>query len=399
MLRRHFFLAGAILVLIIMVVVGAAKILGGKPSSGPGGPPQAGAGGARPGGGMGGGMGGRGGGPTQVDVTVVQPRTFVDTIDVLGVAKGKQSVTLSAATTQLVDRVLFTPGQAVRQGQVLVELKTTEQDAGIAQSQARALQAQRAYERWKTLADKGFASKSALDQYEAAWISAKADVAAAQARQGDRVIRAPFSGVVGLSDIAPGALINPGAAIVTLDSIDTIRVDFQIPDRMLAAVREGQALTASVDAYPGEKISGRIAKLDTRIDERTRALTARAEFANPDHRIKPGMMMRVAIAQGVRQALAAPETALSVQGDNAFVFAVGQRGERTVAEQRPVLTGVRQDGFVEIKDGVAAGDKLVADGLNKVQPGAPIRPAGGRPGSKPPMAGAGAGAGGARPAA
>jgi len=80
-----------------------------------------------------------------------------------------------------------------------------------------------------------------------------------------------------------------------------------------------------------------------------------------------------------------------------------QRGEggveRTVAEQRPVLTGVRQDGFVEIKDGVAAGDKLVADGLNKVQPGAPIRPAGGRPGSKPPMAGAGAGAGGARPAA
>jgi membrane fusion protein (multidrug efflux system) len=399
LLRRHFFLAGAILVLIIMVVVGAAKILGGKPSSGPGGPPQAGAGGARPGGGMGGGMGGRGGGPTQVDVTVVQPRTFVDTIDVLGVAKGKQSVTLSAATTQLVDRVLFTPGQAVRQGQVLVELKTTEQDAGIAQSQARALQAQRAYERWKTLADKGFASKSALDQYEAAWISAKADVAAAQARQGDRVIRAPFSGVVGLSDIAPGALINPGAAIVTLDSIDTIRVDFQIPDRMLAAVREGQALTASVDAYPGEKISGRIAKLDTRIDERTRALTARAEFANPDHRIKPGMMMRVAIAQGVRQALAAPETALSVQGDNAFVFAIGQRGERTVAEQRPVLTGVRQDGFVEIKDGVAAGDKLVADGLNKVQPGAPIRPAGGRPGGKPPMAGAGAGAGGARPAA
>jgi membrane fusion protein (multidrug efflux system) len=86
---------------------------------------------------------------------------------------------------------------------------------------------------------------------------------------------------------------------------------------------------------------------------------------------------------------------LSVQGDNAFVFAVGQRGERTVAEQRPVLTGVRQDGFVELKDGVTAGEKLVADGLNKVQPGAPIRPAGARPGGKPPMAGAG----GARPAA
>lgn len=380
-----------------MVVVGAAKILGGKPSSAGGGPPQAGAGapGGAGGGRRPGGMGGMGGGPTQVAVTSVQPRTFVDTIDVLGVAKGKQSVTLTAATTQLVDKVRFVPGQAVRQGQVLVELKTTEQDAGLAQSQAKALQAQREYERWKTLADKGFASKSALDQYEAAWLSAKADVAAAQARQGDRVIRAPFSGVVGLSDIAPGALINPGAAIVTLDSIDMIRVDFQIPDRMLAAVREGQPITARIDAYPGEKISGRIAKLDTRIDERTRALTARAEFPNPDHRIRPGMMMRVAIAQGTRDALAAPETALSVQGDNAFVYAVAHKGDRTVAEQRPVITGVRQDGFVEIKDGVAAGDKLVADGLNKVQPGAPIRPAGGKPGGKPM---AGAGAGGARPA-
>lgn len=388
-----------------MVVVGAAKILGGKPAAaGPGGPAQAGAGG--PGGrgsGGSGAMGGRGGGPTQVAITAVAPRTFVDTLDVLGVAKGKQSVTLTAAATQLVDKVRFTPGQMVRQGQVLVELKATEQDAGLAQAQARALQAQRAYERWKVLSDKGFASKAALDQYEAAWLSAKADVAAAQARQGDRVIRAPFSGVVGLSDIAPGALINPGAPIVTLDSVDTIRVDFQIPDRMLAAVREGQPITAKVDAYPGEKIAGRIAKLDTRIDERTRALTARAEFPNPDRRIKPGMMMRVAIAQGQRQALAAPETALSVQGDNAFVYAVGKKGERMVAEQRPVLTGVRQDGFVEIKDGVEAGEKLVADGLNKVQPGAPIRPAGGRPGAKPggkpPQMGPGAGAGGARPAA
>lgn len=377
-----------------MVVVGAAKIIGGKPSQAGGGAPQA-AGGAPGGARRPGGMGGMGGGPTQVAITTVQSRTFVDTIDVLGVAKGKQSVTLTAAATQLVDKVRFTPGQPVRQGQVLVELKTTEQDAGLAQAQARALQAQREYERWKVLADKGFASKSALDQYEAAWLSAKADVAAAQARQGDRLIRAPFSGVVGLSDIAPGALINPGAAIVTLDSIDTIRVDFQIPDRMLAGVREGQAITAQVDAYPGEKIAGRIAKLDTRIDERTRALTARAEFPNPDHRIKPGMMMRVAIAQGVRQALAAPETALSVQGDNAFVYAIGKKGDRTVAEQRPVITGVRQDGFVEIKDGAEPGEKLVADGLNKIQPGAPIRPAGGKPGGKPSQMGAG----GARPAA
>ena len=314
-------------------------------------------------------------------------------------AKGRQSVTLSAATTQLVSRVRFSPGEQVAQGQVLIELKATEQDAGLAQSQAKALQAERELARWKALADKGFASKSALDQYEAAWLSAKADVAAAQARQGDRTIRAPFAGVVGLTDIAPGALINPGAPIVTLDAIDTIRVDFQVPDAELASVHEGQAITASVDAYPGEKIAGRIAKLDTRIDEKTRALTARAEFPNPSRRLKPGMMMRVAVARGQRQALSAPESALAVQGDNAFVYVVAQKDGKMVAEQRPVVTGVRQDGFVELKDGVAEGDKIIADGLNKIQPGQPVRPAG-KGGSKAGAYGGKAtGAGGPRPGA
>jgi membrane fusion protein (multidrug efflux system) len=392
LLRRHFFLAGALLVLVLMIVAGGLKLVFPKQQAGGPGAAQAsqGASGAH----GAGGPGGRGA-PAEVSLTQVQPHVFTDTIDVLGVAKGRQSVTLSAATTQLVSRVRFTPGQQVAEGQVLLELKATEQDAGLAQSQAKVVQAEREYGRWKTLSDKGFASKSALDQYEAAWISAKADVAAAKARQGDRVIRAPFAGVVGLSDIAPGALINPGAAIVTLDAIDTIRVDFQVPDAELASVHEGQAITALVDAYPGEKITGRIAKLDTRIDERTRALTARAEFPNPTRKLKPGMMLRVAVARGTRQTLAAPESALAVQGDSAFVYVITQQNGKMVAEQRPVVTGARQDGFVELKDGVAAGDKLVADGLNKIQPGQAVRLTG--QGGHRPGDAKGAGAGGARP--
>ena len=383
-----------------MIVAGGLKLALPKAGGDPG-QAQAQQEGGRPGqgGGARGGQGGRGG-PSQVSVAVVQTRTFTDTIDVLGVAKGRQSVTLSAATTQLIDKVRFTPGQSVARGQVLVELKATEQDADLVQSRAKLVQAEREYGRWKTLNEKGFASKSSLDQYEAAWASAKADVAAAQARQGDRVIRAPFAGVVGLSDVAPGAVINPGAAIVTLDDLTAIRVDFQVPDRFLTGVREGQAITARADAYPGATFQGHIAKLDTRIDERTRALTARAEFPNPDHRLKPGMMLRVAIAQGSRQALSAPEPAVMVQGDTASVFLVAQQGQRTVADQRPVVTGARQDGFVELKDGVQAGDRIVADGLNKIQTGQPVRVAG--PGGDHAAAGkpgAGPGAGGPRPGA
>jgi membrane fusion protein (multidrug efflux system) len=374
LLRKHFFLAGALAVLMIMVVVGGLKLLtGDSGGGGPGGP----------------GGGGRMG-PAQVAVVTVQARTFVDEIEVLGVAKGRQSVTLTAATTQLVDRVHIRDGASVARGAVLVELKATEQDAALAQAEARLVEARRAFDRWKSLGEKGFASKASIDQYEAAYLSARADVEAARARLGDRVIRAPFAGVVGLSDIAPGALINPGAEIVTLDDLSTIRVDFPVPERFLSTLRQGQSISATVDAYPGEIITGQIAMLDTRVDETTRAMTARAEFPNPGRRLKPGMLMRVAIARGQRQTASAPESALSVEGDSAFVYVVSSREGQTVAEQRRVVTGARNDGFVEIREGVAPGDRIIADGLNKVTPGQPVQVAGaggqgaqGRPGAAP----------------
>ena len=386
MIRRHFFLVAGFKVLT------KAKGPGGpggaqaaaQGAGGPGGP------GARPGG-----AGRRGGfgGPTQVTPVAIQTHTFQDTIQVLGVAKGRQSVTLTAAATQLIEKVRFTDGQHVGRGAILVELKNTEQDAGTAQAQARLVEAQKAYQRYAKLGEMGYASKAQIEQYEAAWRSAQADVAAARSRENDRIIRAPFAGVVGLSDIAPGALVNPGAPIVTLDDLSAVRVDFQVPERYLAQLHPGQTILATVDAFPGETITGRVAKLDTRVDERTRAITARAEFPNPQARLKPGMLVRVGISRGVRQSLTAPEQAVSVQGDNAFVYVIRRMGERTVAEQRPIVTGARQEGFVEILDGVRAGEMVIADGLNKIQPGQPIRVGGGRPGGPP----GAPGAAGARP--
>ena len=415
MLRRHFFLAGALVVLVVMIVAGAIKLAtNGAGAGGGAGGPQAsqGAGGGRAGAGARG-PGGRGGfgGPTMVSVTSVQPHAFQDLIEVLGVAKGRQSVTLTAATSQLVQRVRFTDGQQVAKGAVLIELKTTEQDAGLAQAQAKLNQAKQEYDRWLTLNQKGYAAQTSVDQYKAQYLSAQADVEAAKARQADRTIRAPFAGVVGLSDVAPGALVNPGSPIVTLDDVSAMRVDFPVPERFLAQLREGQAITARVDAYPGQSFQGRIAKLDTRVDERTRAITARAEFPNPDRKLKPGMLIRVGISHGAHQGLGAVETAVSVQGDNAFIYVLHPQGQRTITEQRPVITGLRQDNWVELTDGAQPGERIVADGLNKIQPGQPVRigrsagpggpgaPGGARgPGGPAPGAGAPGGPDRARPA-
>jgi membrane fusion protein (multidrug efflux system) len=292
---------------------------------------------------------------------------------VLGVAKGRQSVTITSDAAEMVTAVHFRDGQAVARGQLLVTLKATEQDAGVAEAQARENQAERAYARWKTLADKGIAPRATAEQYLAELETARASTKAAQARKGDRVIRAPFAGVVGLSDIAPGALISPGSPIVSLDDLGMMRVDFDVPDRYLAVLRPGAPIVATPDAYPDQAISGRIAQIDTRIDTATRAITARAEFANTGGRIRPGMMMRVEVESGQRTALAVPESAIQYEGDQAFVFVIAPRGQGAVARKVLVSPGVNEGGFIELREGVKAGEKVVADGLNRLQDGQQVR--------------------------
>lgn len=387
MFRRHFFLITAIVVVALMVVAAGFKLLS-KPSA-----PGGGGGGAvaARGGGPGGGGGGAGGGRRASEVTaaVIAQRAFVDRLEVLGVAKGRESVTLTSNTSEMIESVHFRPGQAVNRGQILVQLKRSEEDADILEARADVELAKTTAERWTKLGERGFAPQATVEQYQSAYERARAALAAAESRRGDRVIRAPFSGVIGLTDIAPGTLISPGTAIATLDDTSMIRVDFDIPDRYLPLIREGQGITAMTDAYPGEHYAGRIARIDTRIDERTRAIKARAEFPNPGGRLKPGMLIRVGIDRGQRIALAAPEAAVQFSGAGSYVLVITKRGDGFVAQQRPVITGLNEGGFVELREGVQAGERIVADGLNRVQPNQPIRvrgegrPAQGQAGARP----------------
>ena len=208
------------------------------------------------------------------------------------------------------------------------------------------------------------------------------------------MIRAPFAGVLGLTTVTAGTLINPGAVIATLDDTNTIRVDFPVPERYLGVLRAGLPLTATADAFAGEAFQGRIALIDTRINEQTRAVTARAEFPNPGGRIRPGMLMRVAIVQGQRQSTAVPEASIQYEGQGAFVYRIAAGGGRgggggSTAQRVEVETGAVEGGFVEIVSGLAVGDKVVGGGLNRIQPNAPVTVAGqgrGAAGGKAPAA-------------
>ena len=134
-------------------------------------------------------------------------------------------------------------------------------------------------------------------------------------------------------------------------------------------------MSVRADAYPDAPVVGRIVQLNTRVDTATRAITARAEAPNPEGRFKPGMMMRVTLKQGQRQAVAVPETAVQFESDQAYVFAIAKTGDKTVAQRRAVTTGANEGGFIEITSGLKAGETVVGDGLNRIQDGQPVRAA------------------------
>jgi len=372
-IKRHFFIVAAAVLLGLMVVAVVLKVAFAEDEKGGGGP---------------GGRGGPGGGRGQtVSEAVIGARSFTDEIRVLGVARGRRSVNITSSTSELITRVLFTDGQRVAAGAPLVELQAREEDAGIIEARAQVAQAQRQYDRYKTLADQGIAPRVTAEDAETSLATARASLNAAQARRGDRLIRAPFAGVLGLSSVTAGTLVNPGGIITTLDDIAVVRVDFPVPERYLGVLRAGTPIRATIDAYGNEVFTGRIALIDTRINEQTRAVTARAEIPNPGYRIRPGMAVRVAVQQGQRTAPAAPEAAVQYEGDGAFVYRIAKGGKGSTAQRVEVETGSVEGGFVEIVSGLNVGDRVVGSGLNRIQPGAPVSVAG---------QGGGRGQGGAR---
>jgi len=356
--KRHFFIIVAAAIVALMVIAAVLKLTlsdgGSGGAGGPGGPGR--------------------GGAQDVEAISVSSRSFADELRVLGVARSVRSVNITSSSSELVTRVLFRDGQSVSAGTPLVELQTQEEDAGIIQAEAQLTQAQREYDRYKILAERGIAPRVMAENAETALETARAAVKSAEARRGDRILRAPFAGVLGLTTVTAGTLISPGTVITTLDDLNSVRVDFSVPERFIATLPVGTSLVATADAFPGERFEGRIALMDVRVDETTRAIVARAEFANPGGRIRPGMMMRVALQQGQRQAMSVPEAAVQYEGAGAFVYRIAGGEQGQIAQRVEVQTGTVENGFVEIITGLTDSDRVVASGLNRIQPGSPVRP-------------------------
>ena len=312
---------------------------------------------------------GGGGPPAVVTTTVLAPAAWTDTIDALGTATARESITVTAKVSETVAKVNFESGDVAKAGDVLVTLSDRATVAGRAEAEADYRENQKLFERQQDLAKRQLIAASQFDAQRAARDAAKARLDQVRSQVSDRVISAPFAGVLGQRMVSEGSLVTPGTVITTLDDVSRIRVDFSVPERQLAALVTGQSVIATSEAYPDHDFRGTITSVGSRVDAVTRALMVRAEFDNPDQKLRPGMLLQVAVQRDGRQTLQVPELSLVQMGQQAFVFRV--EGDDKVA-QVPVKIGARRPGWVEIVDGVKAGDRIVVDGTVKLKAGSKI---------------------------
>ena len=303
--------------------------------------------------------------PQNVIVARAITDRFVDRVEALGTTFSNESVVITASVSDKITEILFEDGQIVEEDALLVVLRRDEQRAALAASEAVLAERRTAYQRAKELESRQYTATAQLEERLAALREAEANRDGAAARLADREIRAPFEGVVGLRNISVGTLVTPGDTITTLDDLDPIKLDFTVPAAYLSTIRPGLETVATTTALPDLEFRGKVHSVSTQVDRVTRSITARALIDNPDHALKPGLLMTVQLLKNPRNAIVIPEEALVPLGETNFVFIV----EGDTATRREVKTGARRPGDVEILSGIQEGDLVVTHGTMRLRDG------------------------------
>lgn len=309
---------------------------------------------------------------TPVAAYEVGERVFADIVEALGTANANESVLVTAKVSDTISRIRFDSGQRVAAGDILVELRDAEELAGLSEARASLREAEQELVRIRDLTERGVAPRSRLEEIQANAERARARVLALEARVDDRIIRAPFDGVVGLREVSLGQLVRPGDVIAQLDDVSVVKLDFTLPERFLAAVAPGMEISARTSAFPDTEFSGEIMQIDSRIDPATRAVTVRAEIDNEDGRLRPGLLMTVEVRRDPRTRPAVPDTAITRLRDQTFVFVIAYGEQGSHASQREITVGARSSGYLEVLSGIEPGEVIVRQGVHRVRDGARI---------------------------
>ncbi|MFZ9439859.1 MAG: efflux RND transporter periplasmic adaptor subunit [Hylemonella sp.] len=339
-----------------------------KGPAGPGANPSAGTGPSGP--------SGAGRAPT-VEVAKVETMDLVDDAQTVGSLRSRQGVMMRPEVSGRGTMINFRDGERVRKGQLLVQLDDQLPLAQVKQSEAELSIAQSNHKRNQELLAQKFISQRTVDESAAALEVAQAKLALSRATSERLKILAPFDGIAGIRSINVGDYLKDGTDMVNIEDIDTLYVDYRLPERFQSQVQKGQRAKVEIDALPGRHFSAQVIAVDPLIDASGRSIGVRASIDNRKSELRPGMFARVTAVFGERKnALVVPEEAIVPLGGRLFVIkAVEDASTKSLISQRvEVKVGIRRPGRVEIVQGLAEQDSVVVAGQQRLQKdGTPLR--------------------------
>lgn len=307
-------------------------------------------------------------GPMLVDVSPVTVGSITESIQAVGTLQAIASIMIRPEIAGIVRRIHFADGQFVEQAAPLIELDREELQAQANQTAAQEKIAYVTYERLKRLSTQHTTIVPAqqIDEVRLALQVAAANNVLYTTRLKKTVIRAPFSGTVGLRRVSVGDYVQPGQDIVNLEDLRSLHVDFKVPEVWLSQLFVDQRLVVTTDAFPNATFEGHVSAIDPRIDAVNRTVAVRAAVPNPERTLRPGLFATVRLTRGQdTHALLIPEEAVFLQRDKVMVFRV----EDQTARLTEIAIGARERGMVQVRTGLKEGDHLVRTGTHKVRDG------------------------------
>ena len=317
--------------------------------------------------------------PEAVTTIVAKPEKWPATLNVIGTVAGVQGVTVSADLPGTVARIAFESGKSVNAGDILVELDTRQERAQLAQAEAQRDLARINFERTEELVEQGVLARMEADNVTAQKNATEAQVGEIRATIARKTILAPFSGVLGIRQVNLGQYLSAGEAIVSLQSLNPIYVNFGVPQQEAGQVRLGRILRVTTDDSAHEQYMGRITATDSVVSESTRNIQVQTTLANPGRKLRPGMFVQVEVATGSDQpVIALPASAINYApyGDSVYIVSdlKDPNGKiyKGVRQQFVKLGGSRGD-QVAVVSGINPGDEVVSSGVFKLRNGAAVQ--------------------------
>jgi membrane fusion protein (multidrug efflux system) len=314
--------------------------------------------------------------PEVVTVAVAQNSNWELTLDSVGSLVAVQGVIVSTELSGKVVQITFEPGVKVSAGDLLVKQDTTTEEAQLRSAEAQVVLAQNNFNRIKKLLAKNAISPSEFDNANTQLKANKAQADTVRAAIAKKTIRAPFSGRLGIRLVNLGEYLKDGTPIVSLQTLNPIFADFQLPQNELAKIKEGYTVRVSSDALGGKSVEGKITAINPQVDSATRNISVQATLDNPGEDLRPGMFADVkVILPREEKVLAIPATSILYAPYSDSVFVVeSKKDEKTgkkkkTVRQQFVRLGEKRGDYIAVLSGLKEGDTVVTTGVFKLRNG------------------------------